>query len=210
MSTTNKTTPSFFIEFHGMTLLVVQNGGIKYIEAKPLTELLGMDWHSARRTILSGDNEILYGTKRLMSAQFNVLGGNSTPKDEVTPLSNEENETKTTPLSGVLHIRFERAQMFLSRVNTSQMRNKGNELAANYLLALQIEWAQVLNKYDMDNTTIKKGNREDRSDLLGLIKARNTTTHPAERAVLTSMIADACAALGYPLPADPQLSLQGV
>ena len=56
------TQPVNFIRFHGFTLLIVAHDGIEYIEARPLCEVIGLNWRRARDTVQSGDNATLYGT----------------------------------------------------------------------------------------------------------------------------------------------------
>lgn len=201
------TQPVNFIRFHGFTLLVVAHDGIEYIEARPLCEVIGLNWRRARDTVQSGDNATLYGTCSLTPPQFGNFEAPRGIENTSGEGGQDDEETEIPAIRSSLHIRLDRSRMFLARINTNQMRAQGNESAADLLLALQIEWAAALHIYETDGVAIKKGHRENRSDLLGLIKARNTTTNVGERAALTAMIADACAALGYPLPADPQQQL---
>ena len=131
-SINNTTQPVNFIRFHGLTLLVVENGGVEYTEARPLCDLAGMLWSSARRTLLAADNAVLYGTKTLTPPQIGGSRGTSTPQKD-----HEWSEN-----GGVVHIRLDRARIFLARINTSHMKAKGNVAAAEELLNLQIEWAE--------------------------------------------------------------------
>ena len=64
-----------FINFHGLTMLVVEHQGIDYIEAKPLCDLSGIDWRGARRALQEGDNAVLYGVQRLIPPQIAGVGG---------------------------------------------------------------------------------------------------------------------------------------
>lgn len=191
MSTNTATTPVNFIRFHGMTLLVVAHDGVEYIEARPLCDLAGMYWKSARRTLFSPENAKLYGTSELFSPVFGVSETNIGPQEAV-------------------HIRLDRARMFLARINTARMKAHGNVDAAEALLELQIEWAEALHAYETDGVAIKRGNREARAELIGLIKARGTPPTPGEREALTALIRDTFESLGQVLPTDAQLKLTGV
>lgn len=179
------------IRFHGMNLWTVQHDGDEYILAKPLADVAGMDWRSAKKAISAGDNTILYGTRTLRPPVFAGVGGASTPQQG-------------------LYIRLDRARMFLARIQTNQMRAQGNVDAANALLELQIEWAGVLHDYETKGYAIKaehsEARRKNEATLANLFKVRGTTTDATERAALTRMIHDKLAGLGYPIDAadEPQ------
>lgn len=185
------TRPVNFIHFHGLTLLVVEHAGVEYIDPKPLCELAGMQWKGARRTLSSAENTKLYGTTELSRPEIAGLGTTSCPESAI-------------------HIRLDRARMFLARINTAHMKAKGNVDAADALLTLQIEWAEALHAYETTGVAVKKGHREGLSTLMGLIKVRTATTSPAERVALTALIANTFDDLGQPLPAQPQQELPGV
>lgn len=193
----NTTRPVNFIRFHGLTLLVVENGGVEFTEAKPLTDLCGMDWKSAKRTLQNEDNAVLYGVKLLQLPQIGGSRGTSTPQKD-NPLS--ENPV-------VVYLRLDRARIFLARVNTSHMKAKGNVAAAEELLALQIEWADALNAYETNGVAVKKGQKDTQAELATLYKLRVLAETPAERLALSALIAESFAALGHPLDADSQQSL---
>lgn len=176
------TRPVNFIRFHGLNLLVVEHDGVEYVAARPLVELAGMPWKRARKTLFSAGNVTLYGTCELETAIF----------DGPRPLKGAEK---------AVYFRFDRARMFLARINTDRMRANGNVEAADRLLALQVEWAKVLQDYETKGFAGKPGVTRD---LIGLIKARAATENTRERAALTAMIAETCADLGHPLPPDPQ------
>lgn len=180
------TLPVNFIRFHGVNLLVMQHNGVEYIAAKPLTDLAGMDWKGAKRTLNEPENAHLYGTRSIPAPAIATGGGLKSPR------------------GAVCCIRLDRARMFLARINTARMRSNDNAVVADRLLAMQVEWAKVLHDYETHGYAAKPGVHRDR---IGLIKARAATTHAGERAALTQMIADTCAAIGYPLPADPQQPL---
>lgn len=188
----NNPQPVNFIRFHGHTLLVVEHEGIEYVEAKALTDLCGIHWKSAKVTLKSGDNVVLYGTKALPSPQIGGLGSASTPQADA------------------LYVRLDRARMLLARVSTTQMKAQGNINGAETLLQLQVEWAEALHSYETHGVAIKKGHREARAELVSLIKARGGSPTAPERAALTAMIADSLRELGHVLPPDPQISLPGV
>lgn len=184
------------INLHGLTIWVIDHEGTEYIYAKPLADLAGIDWRSAKKTIQDGDNATLYATKWLKPPVFTAEGGTSTPAQEV------------------LCIKLDRARMYLARINTKMMRGKGAEDAANALLALQIEWAEALHGYETTGMAVKNTRldtrRKEEQNLATLIKTRKDTTDSSERAALTAMIKDKLTELGYP-PAhatDPQAELE--
>ena len=187
----NAAQPVNFIRFHGLTLLVVEHGGVEYIDPRALCELAGMQWKGARRTLSSAENTKLYGTTEFSRPEIAGLGTTSCPE-------------------AAIHIRLDRARMFLARINTAHMKAKGNVDAADALLALQIEWAEALHAYETDGVAVKKGHREARAELIGLLKARGTPPTPVERMALSALISETFASLGQPLAEDAQLKLQGV
>ncbi|MES9901103.1 MAG: hypothetical protein ABW168_00305 [Sedimenticola sp.] len=135
--TTKSSQAADLINFHGLTLLVAESEGVKYLPAKPLADLARVDWRSAKKTIQERDNAILYGTTWLIPPVFAAEGGTSTP---------------TKP---ALYIRLDRSTMYLARINTKMMRGKGSEDAAEALLTLQIEWAQALHAYETNGFATK-------------------------------------------------------
>lgn len=199
-STDNTTRPVNFIRFHGLTLLVVDNSGIEYIDPRPLCELAGLQWKGAQRTMMSGDNLKLYGTRRLVPPTFGM------PKpaqivaiDAAQDVSEADSETPGYPETGLIHIRLDRSRMFLARVNTNQMRVQGNGDAADFLLNLQIEWAEALHSYETNGVAFKKGRKDELADLNTLYGLRAKAETPAERASLAAQIADQHRVMGYPL-----------
>ena len=179
-----------FIHFHGLNLPVVQHAGTDYVPAKPLNDLAGIDWRTAKRSMVDPENVVLYGTTALIPPSIAIQGGD-------------------IPTREALFIRLDRAHMFLARIQTSRMRSHGNAEAADLLLKLQVEWAGALYRYETDGIAVKAQQNRDRqqNSLGGLIKARNAITSPGERAALTAMIGDICNRLGFPIPADPQQQL---
>lgn len=172
------------INFHGLTLWVVEAEGVEYVYAKPLSDLAGLDWRRSKRTITEEEYVTLYGTKMLKHPVFVAEGGSG-----------------ATPSDG-LYIRLDRARMYLARINTRNMKAKGNVEAAEALLQLQIEWAEALHQYETNGVAYKREKKDGQARLMGLIKARQATTNKGERKVITSMIADTCQELGYPVPKD--------
>lgn len=203
--------PVDFIRFHGITLLVVQADGTEYVPVKPISDLLGLDWRNQRTAVQAGDNAVLYGARRLISPVFNAI-----ERGDITPLppggTPSEGDLDTENLSQIsdrradLYIRLDRAQMFLARVNTSRVRSHGNSDAANYLLALQIEWAEVLHAYQLHGIAVKKGAMDDRKMLGDLMKSR-VLAAPREKRAFDRMISDALHEMGYPIEDDGQKNL---
>ncbi len=215
VSAPNACEPVNFIRFHGLTLLVVQADVTHYVPIKPVSDLLGLDWRNQRAAVQTGDNAVLYGTRRLISPVINaVLGGLKTPLPHPGEPSDDdfdtENSSQNSDRRADLYIRLDRAQMFLARVNTTRVRSNGNVDAANYLLALQIEWAEALHAYQLHGVAVKKGAMEDRKMLGDLMKSR-VLAAPREKRAFDRMIADALHEIGYPIEDDGQqnLPLQG-
>jgi hypothetical protein len=203
ITTDNTTRPVNFIRFHGLTLLVVENVGLEYINAKALNDLVGLSWRKTRDTIQSGDNVILYGTRRLVPPVFDVLGDPRVLQKPVVGQFGVGAGTENTTLQGDLYLQLQLARMFLARVNTSQVRAQGNASAADFLLALQLEWARALHAYETDGIAVKNARKEARAELVGLMKVRPLAT-PLERPAFDAVIRDAMAELGYAPDMDPQ------
>lgn len=200
--------PVGFIRFHGLTLLVVEMGGRQYVPAKPIVDLLGLDWRNQRKGIQNGDNAVLYGAQRLLAPVFDALErGDITPLPPSGNRADDENDTVIAPKNGErrpdLYIRLDRAQMFLARVNTTLVRSHGNIDAANYLLALQIEWAQALNAYQLHGVAVKQEVRVELKTLGDLMKMRDQATQ-YEKPGLTKLIANAMRELGCTVQVNPQ------
>ena len=186
------TRPVNFIHFHGLTLLVIEHGGVEYVSLKPLSDLAGIDWRNTKKSMESAENITLMGAKWIKSPVFAGQGGDITPTPDT------------------LYIQLDRARMYLARINTARMRAHGNTDGAETLLNLQVEWATALHAYETTGVAIKKGHREGLATLMGLIKARVGAASAAERTALTSLIANTLAELGQPLPAEKQGELPGV
>lgn len=172
------------INFHGTTLWVVEQAGVEFVYAKCLSDLAGIDWRRAKKTIQDGDNAILYGTTWLEHPNFASQGGPRSPR-----------------VDGI-YIRLDRARMYLARIQTSQVRAQGNVDAAEALLALQIEWAKVLHEYETNGFSRKDARldsrRQEERNLAVLVKTRREVAAGEERAAITCMIRDKLTELGYP------------
>lgn len=59
------------ISFHGMLLTVVTHENKDYIPLKPIVEMLGTQWKTAREKAFFGDNAELFGTCELEEPIFN-------------------------------------------------------------------------------------------------------------------------------------------
>lgn len=177
-----------FIRLHGLTLLVVEHEGVEYIEAKPLCDLAGVHWKTAQRTLQAGDNAVLYGAKRLNPPGIAGFGSLKTPEE------------------GVLYLRLDRSRMYLARISTDRMRANGNAAGAEQVLALQIEWAEVLHKYETHGVAIKSGRTGALRELHQLARTRALLTDPRERRALTALLHRELRALGLPIDSfdDPQ------
>lgn len=175
------------IRFHGLTLLVIEHEGVEYVPAKPFAELAGVDWKSAKRALSSGDSAVLYGTRAFLPPEIRGAGGASTPRPR-------------------LYIRLDRARMYLARINTNQMRVQGNAAGADHLLALQIEWAEVLHRYETHGIAAKAGRAGALRELHQLARTRMLVTDPRERRALTALLHAELRALGLPVDSvdDPQ------
>ena len=170
-----------FITFHGLTLMVVEQNGIEYIEAKPLCDLASVQWKGAQRVLESGDNAILYGVRRLDPPEIAGFG------------------TAKCPPEGVLYLRLDRSRMYLARISTDRMRANGNVDAADQLLALQIEWTGVLHRYETHGMAVKAGRVTALRDLLGAAKIRDSLADPRERMAFTHLLHEEMRAAGLPL-----------
>ena len=151
--------PTEIVNFHGLSLFVYSTESQNYIPIKPITDLVGIDWRNVKRSITQGDNSILYGTKRIFTTKIDNLGGGITPQTALNSAiqtdieqKNEQNEQ----LTDLLCIQLDRVQMFLARINTSKVRSQGNIHAADYILKLQMEWAQVLHDYETHGIAVKR------------------------------------------------------
>jgi hypothetical protein len=124
------------VQFHGILLTVVSYDDKDYIPLKPVVEMLGTQWKTARETAFSGDNRELYGTCELNEPIFNSFSTLKGAKKSV-------------------FILLEAAEMYLARVNTSRLKANGNKSSAEYLLNLQKEWRKALHDYETNGFAAK-------------------------------------------------------
>lgn len=205
-------------DFYGMTLSIAEFESVRYVQLRPIVEVLGRSWKRAREIVLSGDNPELYGIKTLPILPLNTFlpnflthacvktGALPPPKGGIPPHKCGENgETDTPAIKSHLCIRLDRVHLYLARMSTANMKAKGNISAANWLLKLQQEWAEVLHRYEAGEM-VHKGKIQ--KDLIALVNAQAKTTNPAQKAAFTAMIDDVLAELGY-LPPAKQAELFG-
>ncbi|GAB3380822.1 phage antirepressor N-terminal domain-containing protein [Spongiibacter taiwanensis] len=175
------------INFHGVTMIVVEHEGVQYIPFKPLVDLSETDWRNAKKAAFSVDNAILFGSKLLKDPIFAAEGGDITPQKES------------------IYIRLDRSRMFLARIQTSRVRAQGNEEAAEKLLKLQIEWAQALHSYETNGVAYKRGKGEAVSQLDKLIRSRNATNDAKEKQSISLLIRDHLNEMGAAVDDDMPL-----
>ena len=176
MSDKQQSKATGLIDFHGHILVVLEHFEQLFIPARALTDMVGMQWKGARRSLLRGDSAKLYGTTELIEPVFAGIGTLKCP-------------------AKLLCIRLDRAHMYLARVNTDRMRANDNDSAADDLLALQNEWAEVLHRYE-SGETVSKAQLEDEKSLNNLLTARGKCKTKQEHAALDILIARKFAAMG--------------
>ena len=164
------------IYFHGVTLPIITFNKVKYIPAKCLTDLASIDWRTAKRSLLVEENVLLYAVKQFKSPIFAAQGGSPTTQEEV------------------VHIQFDRAYLYLARINTRIMKARGNVNAAEKLLQLQIEWAKVLHDYETHGVAIK--NKSQNNELMQIMKMRQMSIG-YEKQLFSKMLATKLVELGY-------------
>lgn len=172
------TQPVNFINFHGLTLLVVEHAGIGYVPARPLAELAGMQWKGAQRSLNEGDNAVLYGTVRLNPPVFAGQGTPGCPEKDIT------------------YIRLDRSRMFMARISTNNMRANGNAEGAEKVLALQTEWAEALHAYETQGIAVKSTRNSQIREINGLLRSIQLAKAPDIRAGLEQLLREELAALG--------------
>ncbi|MCI1091764.1 hypothetical protein MOQ21_10615 [Stenotrophomonas maltophilia] len=181
------------LTFQGITMVLIELQGVEYIQLKPLSELACIDWRNTKKAIQGEDQSVLFGPKWISPPVLDGVGGAS------------------TPLRDALYIRFDRAHLFLARISTAQMRAQGNVAAADHLLALQIEWAGVLHRYETQGFAAKSGRVAVLRDLLHTAKIRDGIKDPRERLAFTARLHEEMRDAGLPvesvLPPQPQLPL---
>lgn len=179
------------INFQGITMVLVELQGVEYVQLKPLSDLACIDWRNTKKAIQGEDQSVLYGPRWISPPILDVAGGASTPSRDA------------------LYIRFDRAHLFLARISTAQMRAQGNVAAADYLLAMQIEWAGVLHRYETQGYAAKTGRVAALRDLLHTAKIRDGIADPRERIAFTNRLHEEMRAAGLSLESldPPQGSL---
>jgi len=176
--------------FMGVTHFVSEHEGTQYLALKPLVDQIGLDWRTQKRSVLDADEAILYGTRRIASPENAVQGGISPPKDG-------------------LFIRIDRVSIYLARISVNRVRANGNIEAAEFLLALQLEWADALHNYETRGVAVKAGHFRQRDQrrkefltFATLIKTRSSTANKGERQALTAAIKETAADLKLPVAGD--------
>ncbi|MCI4412139.1 MAG: hypothetical protein JHC38_10755 [Thiotrichales bacterium] len=179
---------SNIMPFYGINLIVVKHDSQLYVPLKPIVDLIGISWRNAKITAFSGDNVILYATKRLLSPQFASGGEDIIPQEAV-------------------YIALDRVYMYLAKTNTNKIKQHGNVLAAEYLLNLQIEWAKAIYQYETAGIAIKQGKSVAHRELAQLLRMRSQCKGIAEHNAIGNMIKDCFIELGQQMPEDPQQQL---
>jgi hypothetical protein len=172
------------IPFHGMLLTVVEHNGVDYIPLRPIVDLLGTQWKTARNKAFFGDNIELYGTKELLEPIFNSF---DTPRGA----------------KKAVFILLEAGETYLMKTNTNQVRTHGDSSTADYLLKLQKEWRKVLHEYENNGVVSKQKSFDTKKSLKELLQARKLAQTAAEKKAMTQLISAEFAELGYPL-VEPQ------
>lgn len=164
------------IYFHGITLPIITWNKIKYVPAKYLTDLAGVDWRTAKRTLLEEENVLLFAIKQFKSPIFASQGGSPTTSEDV------------------IHLQFDRAYLYLARINTRIMKAMGKVTAAEKLLELQIEWAKVLHDYEKHGIAIKS--KSNHNELMQIMKMRQMAIGQ-EKQVFSQILQSKLVELGY-------------
>lgn len=175
------------VRIHELTLPVIRHNGVDYVEAKRIIDYAGTDWRGARKVLQEPDHVNIYGVCHLKMPEFVVGGGASSPR-------NQE----------ILCVRLDRVAIYLCRINVRHMRAQGNADAADRLVVKIKEWATALHEYETKGVAVKKSTLHE---LTALNKMRHMTTCPAERESLTTLIHQAYAEMGVPVPLPPQAEL---
>tara|TARA_R110002020_G_scaffold474773_2_gene707339 strand:- start:4036 stop:4695 length:660 start_codon:yes stop_codon:yes gene_type:complete len=183
--------PIEMIKFHGIGLFIYSTGNQKYIPIRPITDLVGTDWRTARKSLISGDNADLFGTTTLLVPKIDNSGGLmleiegvSTPLDN--PLSTED--TQKNELIDILCIRLDRVHMYLARINTSRLRANGNTTSADYLLKLQHEWADALHDYETNGIAVNKTIFDNTKQLKVLVDIYSKLTDKQQKLIISKQI----------------------
>lgn len=202
-------TLSHIIHFHGLYLIVRKYQNTEYVTLKPIVEAIGIDWRNVKRNLENEDNQKLYGAIALLSPTTDNFGGHMTQKTPVETTSNtnfEQKNEQKAQFSEDFCIRLDRVHMFLARVNTAKVRSAGNEQVADYLLALQQEWADALHSYETYGVAVKNSFNENTKQLKTLVDILSKLTDSQQKAIISKQIDYA---LGLQRPIENDLFNQG-
>lgn len=181
MNADNCTRVTGLFHFRGFAFEVVSDGEDEYIYAKRLSDLVGLDWRSQKRMLKDEENTALLGIKELAH-----------------PVSTPEGET-STPTFG-LYMRLKRVEIYYARLSTRMIRGKGNDKAADFILALQHEWADALHSYESQGLAIRNSyfaEQIDRQKSVNMLMTmRNKAQSEQEKKALTNLINKGLAQLG--------------
>lgn len=148
----------YSIEFCGVQLPIIKCEDEKdRVQFKSLSDAIGINWDSQKRTILKKDY--------LVSRYGVILGGTRTPQ------SDEKRPTKEHYL-----VRVDRIEAFLFNLNPQNIIAKGNIDGAEWLIKKQDEWADVLHKYEQFGVIVKKTHESFRKELKTLDSITDPTT----------------------------------
>lgn len=172
------------LHLHGDTLFVYDHEGQHYVNAKSIADFAGLTWRSAKKALLSPRNTKLFGIVDLN-------------EPEMTP----EGHLKVTPLN--LLMRVDRVYLYLAGIDTERMAANGKEDEADYLLTLQIEWAEALHDYETKGIAIKRSHLSHKTsairELNQLIRSRQSLKPGSEHSALTHLIHQLMTELGCPV-----------
>lgn len=195
MTTNNQTplkaNPTEMMSFHGLILFIYSTPDQNYVPIRPIIDLIGTDWRTARKSLISGDSVDLFGTTTLLVPNIDKFGGLMLEIEGVSTHSegrffakNTQNEEETE----LLCIRLDRVHMYLARINTSRLRVNGNITSANYLLNLQHEWADALHNYETHGVAINKAAFDNTKHLKTLYEIYQKATDKQQRLMISSQI----------------------
>jgi len=181
--------PVGFIRFHGLTLLTVSHNGHDHVPVRPICDLIGVDWQGQKRTLKDAYKVQLYGTCWLFPPEIAGFP-----------------ELK---FASACYIRVNRMEAFLLNISLKRVKANGNVDAANWLMALQHEWADALHAYETHGIAVKAGRTTVLDELLKMTRLRNQLSDPQKRREVDQLIHERLQALGSvpDTPDDDQLPL---
>ena len=186
-----KANPTETINFHGLILFIYSTGDQEYIPIRPIIDLIGTDWRTARRSLITGDSADLFGTTSLLTAKIDNSGGLMLEIGGVSTHSKSDsatNNARNDELIEILCIRLDRVHMYLARVNTSRLRVNGNIKAADYLLRLQHEWADALHNYETHGIAVNKTVFDNTKQLKVLVDIYSKLNDKQQKLVVAKQI----------------------